>query len=146
MQTGPYPEGLFLRQHGLFLLLSFLLQLVVAHCDDGQDQVDQVERAEEDDDEEEEYVPRPGGAQDALVEVLPEVLSHQPEGGEEGPAERVEARVAEVGVGAEALQAHVVLRAGAGAGGVATQHRVDALGQDVVVGVVRAVLRPRIVL
>lgn len=39
-----------------------------------------------------------------LVEVLPEVLRHQSECGEEGPAEGVKAGVAEVGVLAETLK------------------------------------------
>ncbi len=61
-----YPESLLFRQHGLFLLLCLLLQLVVAHGHDGQDQIDKVEGAEKDDHQEEEDVPGPGGAQNAL--------------------------------------------------------------------------------
>ena len=40
----------------------------------------------------------PVGSTDQSEEVLPEVLGHQPEEGEEGPAERVVAGVAVVGV------------------------------------------------
>ena len=54
----PHPQRLFLQQGSLLLLLRLLLQLVVAHGDDGEDQVDQVERAQEDDQEKEDNVPR----------------------------------------------------------------------------------------
>ena len=53
-----YPQSFLLGQRRLFFLLRLLLQLVVAHGDDGEDQVDQVERAQEDDQEKEDNVPR----------------------------------------------------------------------------------------
>ena len=54
-------------------------------------------------------------------------LGHEPESGEEGPAEGVEAGVAVVGVAAEALVARVVLWTRAGARAVAAEDGVDAL-------------------
>jgi hypothetical protein len=42
-----------------FFFLSLLLQLIVRHSDDGQDQVHEVERAQEDDHNEEKHVPWP---------------------------------------------------------------------------------------
>ena len=91
-------------------------------------QIDEVEGAEEDDHDEEDHVPLTGGAQHGLVEVFPVVLSHEAEGGEEGPAEGVEARVAVVGVGAEALVARVVLGTDSRTGGVAAQEGVQLAG------------------
>ena len=73
-------------------------------------------------------MPLAGGAQDGLVEVLPVVLRHEAEGGEEGPAEGVEAGVAVVGVGAKALVARVVLGAHSRAGGVAAEEGVQLTG------------------
>ena len=66
-----------------------------------------------------------GGAEDGLVEVLPVVLRHEAEGREEGPAEGVEAGVAVVGVGAEALVARVVLGAHAAPRRVPAQEGVQ---------------------
>jgi hypothetical protein len=43
------------------------LQLVVGHCDDGQDQVDEVERTEEDVEHEEDDVVRAGRSQRDLT-------------------------------------------------------------------------------
>jgi hypothetical protein len=54
------PESLLLCQSCFFFLFSFLLEFVVAHGHDGQDQVDQVERPQEDDHHEEDDVPRTG--------------------------------------------------------------------------------------
>lgn len=73
-------------------------------------------------------MPLTGGAQHALVQVFPVVLSHQAEGGEEGPAEGVEARVAVVGVGAEALVAGVVVGTNSRSGGVAAEEGVQLSG------------------
>ena len=104
------PDG-FLFDEGRFLVLfGLLLQVVVGHGDDSQDQIEEVERSQEDGEDEEEHVPRSGRAQHQLVEVLPVVLHHQTERVEHGPAEAVETRVAVVRVGTVALQARVVLR------------------------------------
>ena len=110
-------------------------------------QVDEVEGAEEDDHDEEEDVPLTGGAQHGLVEVLPIVLGHQAEGGEEGPAEGVEARVAVVGVGPESLVAGVVVGTDSRAGGVAAEEGVQLAGAVVKVPVaaVQVELGPRLV-
>ena len=64
-------------------------------------------------------------------------LGHEPESGEEGPAEGVEAGVAVVGVAAEALVAGVVLGTRARARAVAAEHGVHALVDRVPVARVR---------
>ena len=76
------------------------VEIVVGHGHDGEDQVDQVEGAEENVEDEEGNVQGSGGLQRDLVEILPEVLSHQPEGAEERVWEVVKACVAIVWVGA----------------------------------------------
>lgn len=104
-----YPDGFLFEESGLFLLFRLLLELVVRHGDDSEDEVEQIEGAQEDDDDEEEHVPRTGRPQDELVEVLPVVLHHEPEGREKGPAEAVERCVPVIRVVSVALQARVVL-------------------------------------
>ena len=103
IEADAHPDGGLFGQRRLLLLLGLLLQLVVRHGDDGQDQVEQVERAQEDDDDEEEHVPRAGRSQHQLVQVLPVVLHHEPEGGEQRPAEAVETGVAVIGIVSVAL-------------------------------------------
>jgi hypothetical protein len=80
-----------------------------------------------------------------LVQVLPEVLCHQAEGTEEGPAESVEVCVAVVRVIAESLKADVVLRAGTSPARVAAQLVVLHLRSPVPVGVVPVEMFPRLV-
>ena len=60
MRRKTHPQRLLLEQRCLLLLLGLLLQLVVAHGHDGQDEVDEVEGAEENYKKKEDYVPRPG--------------------------------------------------------------------------------------
>ena len=115
------------------------LQLVVRHRDDGQDQVDEVKRSEKDVGHEEDDVPRAGRAKGDLVEVLPEVLSHQTEGTEVGLSKGIETRVAVVRVGPEPLDA------GCTQGALSCTRRVSAhdVGARVRVDVPRAfVVRP----
>ena len=52
-----YSHSFFL---GGFFLFGLLLQLVVRHRDNSEDQVDEIEGSEEDDDDEEEHVPWSG--------------------------------------------------------------------------------------
>ena len=59
-EVETHPERLLLEQSCLLLLLRLLLQLVVAHRHDGQDQVDEVEGAKENYKKKEDNVPRPG--------------------------------------------------------------------------------------
>ncbi len=79
-------SSLLLRLNGFqfsgirhFLFLRLLLEFVVGHGDNGQDQVDKVVRAKENDDNEEEHVPRARTPQNLLVQAFPEILRHQPE-------------------------------------------------------------------
>ena len=60
LREKTYPERLLFEQGGLLLLLRLLLQLVVAHCHDGEDEVDEVEGAEENDKKKEDNMPRTG--------------------------------------------------------------------------------------
>ena len=90
-------------------------------------------------------MPRPGCPQDCLVEILPVVLGHQPEGAQEAPAERVEVGVVVVGILSEALEAGVVSRARARAAGVAAQLIVLRLLLLVPVGPVGVESQPRLV-
>ena len=66
MAAVTHPQGFLLQQCRLLLLLRLLLQLVVAHGHDGQDQIDQVEAAEEDDEKEEDDMPGSGSTQHSL--------------------------------------------------------------------------------
>ena len=90
-------------------------------------------------------MPRPGCPQDRLVEILPVVLGHQPEGAQEAPAERVEVGVVVVGILPEALEAGVVGGARARAAGVAAQLIVLRLLLLVPVGPVGVESQPRLV-
>ena len=104
------------RRETLILLSSFclglVLQLIIGHGHNGEDQVDEVERTKENVEDKERDVERPGRLerdlktnnnnhllaltdQSDLVQVLPEVLSHQPEGAEESVREVVKTRIAE---------------------------------------------------
>ena len=78
--------------------LLVVVKLVVGHGHDGEDQVDQVEGAEENVEDEEGYVQGSGSLQRDLVEILPEVLGHQPEGAEKRVREIVKACVSIVRV------------------------------------------------
>ena len=69
-----YPQRLLFQQGSFLLLLRLLLELIVAHGHDGEDEVDEVEAAEEDDQEEEDDVPRSRGTQHGLVKVFPVIL------------------------------------------------------------------------
>ena len=75
LREKTYPERLLFEQGGLLLLLRLLLELIVAHGHDGEDEVDEVEAAEEDDEEEEDDVPRSRGPQHGLVKVFPVILN-----------------------------------------------------------------------
>lgn len=99
-QDSNYPHGFLLG--GLFLL-GFLLQFVVRHRDNGEDQVHEIEGPEEDDHDEEEHVPRSGRSQHQLVQILPVILRHETKGGEQRPAEGVETRVAVIRIIAVSL-------------------------------------------
>ena len=81
----------------------------------------------------------------SLVQVLPEVLRHQAEGTEEGPAESVEVCVPVVLVFAESLKADIVLRAGTSAARVAAELVVFHLLPPVPVAVVRVEMFPGVV-
>ena len=105
-----YPDGFFLDQSRLLVLLGLLLEVVVGHGDDGQNQVEEVEGSQEDGEDEKEHVPRSGRAQHQLVQILPVILHHETERVEHGPTEAVKTRVPIIRVGAVALQARVVLR------------------------------------
>ena len=69
-----YPQRFLFQQGSFLLLLRLLLELIVAHGHDGEDEVDEVEAAEEDDEEEEDDVPRARGPQHGLVKVFPVIL------------------------------------------------------------------------
>ena len=91
-------------------------------------------------------MPGPGGPQNSLVEVLPVVLGHQPEGAQEAPPERVEVSVVIVWVLPEALEAGVVGGTRAGAAGVAAQLIVLRLLLLVPVGPVGVESQPRLMI
>ena len=57
MKRGSHPHGLFLSRLRQVLLGRSLLQFVVAHRDDRQNQIHQIIRSEEDDEDEEQHVP-----------------------------------------------------------------------------------------
>ena len=141
-----HPQRLLLQQSCLLLLLSLLLELVVAHGHDSEDEVDQVERSEENDQEKENNMPRAGSPEDSLVEILPVVLGHQTKGTKESPAEGVEVGVVVVGVLSEALDAGVVCWAGTGPAGVATKLIVLGLFFLVPVGSVGVESKPSLVI
>jgi len=103
------------------------LELIVRHCDDGQDQVDKVEGAEKNVGHEENDVPRTGRAESDLIQILPEVLSHQTKGTEVGLREGVKACVAVVGVRPEPLDA------GGAQGTLAGPRRVST--HDILIGI-----------
>ena len=74
LSMATYPQRLLFQQSSFLLLLRLLLELIVAHGHDGEDEVDEVEAAEEDDEEEEDDVPRSRGPQHGLVKVFPVIL------------------------------------------------------------------------
>ena len=90
-------------------------------------------------------MPRPGGPQHGLVEILPVVLGHEPERAQEAPAERVEVGVVVVGILPEPLKAGVVGGTRTRATGVATQLIVLCLLLLVPVRPVGVESQPRLV-
>ena len=97
LATGLHVGGL-LRRRRFLLFFGLLLQFIVAHGYDGEDEIDEVEGAQEDDHHEEADVPRAGHPEDHLVERLPGVLRHQAERGEQCPGKGVKAGVSVVRV------------------------------------------------
>lgn len=84
------------------------MQLVVRHGDDGENQVNEIERTEENDNDEKQHVPGTGRSQYQLIQIFPVILGHQTKSRQKGPAERVETRVAVVRISTVALQTRVV--------------------------------------
>ena len=82
LREKTYPERLLFEQGGLLLLLRLLLQLVVAHCHDGEDEVDEVEGAEENDKKKEDNMPRTGSPGE--LDRVDEDLDHDGEDGGDG--------------------------------------------------------------
>lgn len=76
VEAETYPDRLLF---GELLLFGLLLQLVVRHGDDGQDQVNKIERTKEYNNYEKQHVPGPRRPQHQLVQIFPVVLGHQPE-------------------------------------------------------------------
>ena len=91
-------------------------------------------------------MPGSGSPQDCLVEVLPVVLRHQPEGTKKAPPERVKVCVVIVGILPEPLEAGVVSGTRPRAAGVSAQLIVLRLLLLVPVGPVGVESQPRLVI